>query len=77
MIKRFKEIREQIDYILDYDVQGEEDYDPYTLKDELDSLEQELIDYEGLVSGREESSRKICLNIINQIRDVYDLDEYL
>ncbi len=76
MIKRFKEIRQQIDYILDYDLQGDDDFDPYTLKDELNSLEQELIDYEGFVSGKEESSRRKCINIINQIRDVYDLDEY-
>ncbi len=66
MIKRFKEIRKQIEYILDYELQGDDDFDPYTLKDELNSLAQELIDYEGFVIWKEELSSRKCINIINQ-----------
>ena len=76
MIQRFKEIRERIDYILEYDLQGENGFDAYDLIIELNDLEQELLDFEGFVSGKEESSQKKCLNIISQIRDVYELGEY-
>ena len=76
MIQRFKEIQERIDYILEYDLQGEDGFDAYDLIIELNDLEQELLDFEGFVSGKQESSRKKCLNIISQIRDVYGLGEY-
>ncbi|MBD5263671.1 MAG: hypothetical protein HDS39_06325 [Bacteroides sp.] len=52
MIQRFKEIQERIDYILEYDLQGEDGFDAYDLIIELNDLEQELLDFEGFVSGK-------------------------
>lgn len=71
-----QEIKDRLEYIIEYDLHGEDHFDAYTLNQEINTLENKLFEWEGFLQGRTEKIRQRCLLFVDRIREIYELEQY-